>query len=308
MARVTHVSHPGDRWQLQDVGMLAYLGVVVLLLLVLGAGLGRHTRPWPLIAYHLLLTGAALTARYLPRWWDHPVARFLRWWYPVILMFFCFTAVGWMIHIIRPAFIDPLLIDLERALFGVMWTPLLQRFAHPLLTEVMYFFYTSYYFLIPGLGLPLYLAWRRRGIAERGPQFREYMLAVTLTFWVCYLHFLVTPGAGPVFWAGYPGPVLTLQGGPITAFEQWLFERGAIVGGAFPSSHVAVAFVIAIYALRYRVAGWFFAPVAVGLSSSTMYSGYHYGVDVVWGIVVAVVMAAAVPRLFRWWEERAEGP
>ncbi|MFO7769198.1 MAG: phosphatase PAP2 family protein [bacterium] len=294
------------RWEFQDIAMLSYLGVVVVLLLVLGAGLGRHTHPWRLIIYHLALAAAGLGARSLPRWWDHPAARFLRWWYPVILMFFCFTAVGWMIHIIRPAFVDPFLLDLERALFGVLWTPLLQQFAHPVLTEVMYFFYTAYYFLIPGLGLPLYLEWREEGAAEQGPRFREYMLAVTLTFWVCYLHFLVTPGAGPVFWSGYPGPVLTLDGGPITAFEQWLFARGAIVGGAFPSSHVAVAFVIAIYSVRFRVASWFFAPVAVGLAISTMYNGYHYGVDVVWGIAVAVVMAALAPPLFTWWEHRLD--
>lgn len=306
---VRAVSHDGgDRWELQDIGMLGYLAIVILLLLVLGAGLGRHTRPWLLILYHLVLAGAAVGARMLPRLWDHPAARFLRWWYPVILMFFCFTAVGWMIHLIRPAFIDPFLIDLERALFGVLWTPAMQQFARPVLTEIMYFFYTAYYFLIPGFGLPLYLAWRRKGERRQAIRFREYMLAVTLTFWVCYLHFLVTPGAGPVFWAGYPGTVLTLQGGPITAFEQWLFARGAIVGGAFPSSHVAVAFVIAIYSVRFRLASWFFAPVAVGLAISTMYNGYHYGVDVVWGIVVAVAMSALVPRLFRWWETRGRAP
>lgn len=290
------------RWELQDCVFLGYLGIVITLLLVLGVGYGRHAHPWPLIAWHVLIGALGLGARRLPLYWDHPLARWLRWWYPILLCTFCFEALGKMIHLLRPELIDASLVAADRFVFGRDMTPWLQSYASVWLTELMYFCYASYYFFMPGVGFPLYL----RGPAGREPgaPFREFMLAVSLTFWVCYLHFLFTPAGGPVFWPDYPGGVQKLPGGPITAIERWVFENGTIVGGAFPSSHVAVALAATWHALRFRVAPWFFAPVFIGLAVSTMYNGYHYGVDVLYGIVVGAVMLLISSRLFLWRERR----
>jgi membrane-associated phospholipid phosphatase len=292
------------RWELQDLVFLGYLGIVGVLLLVLGVGSGRVEHPWVLIAWHLGIGAAGMGARWLPGFWNHPLARFIRWWYPVLLCTLCFEAVGKMIHLLQPQLIDAHLIAAEQFIFSRVLTPLLQHYANRWLTELMYFCYSSYYFFIPGVGLPLYLRMRNAGMTAPGAAFREYMLAVSLTFWVCYLHFLLTPAGGPIFWLDYPGGVLELRGGPITALEQWLFNHGTIVGGAFPSSHVAVAVVATSYAVRFRVAPLFFVPVALGLAISTLYNGYHYGVDVIYGIVIAAVMSVVVPKLFAWQENK----
>lgn len=276
-------------WQSQDIAFFGYLGIVLALLLVFGLGFGRVDHAWTLIGSHLLIGGLGAAALVLPLHSDRPLARLLRWWYPFLLCVVCFWCIGRMIHIIQPELIDARLVAADQQLFGIVLTPILQRHATPLLTELMYFSYFSYYFLVPAVGLPLYL----RGGGRRAP-FREFMLAVTLTFWVSYLHFLVTPAGGPVFWPAYPGPVLTLSGGPVTKLAQWVFESGTIVGGAFPSSHVAVAFVVAGYAWRFGVAPYVFAPLFVGLSLSTVYTGHHYGVDVVYGVVIGAVIATAV--------------
>ncbi len=291
------------RWELQDCLFLAYLGIAIALLLVLGAGYGRHDHPWKLLAWHLLIGALGMGARWLPVLWNHPVTRLLRWWYPLLLCTFCFEAVGQMIHLLRPALIDDSLITTDRYLFGRDLTPLLQSYANLWLTELMYFCYASYYFFMPGVGLPLY--WRGgAGSGEPGAPFRQFMLAVSLTFWVCYLHFLCTPAGGPIFWPAYPGGVQKLAGGPITAIERWVFEQGTIVGGAFPSSHVAVAMVATWYALRLRVAPFFFMPVFFGLAISTLYNGYHYGIDVLYGMVVGAVILVVVSRLFPWQERK----
>ena len=129
------------------------------------------------------------------------------------------------------------------------------------------------------------------------------MLTVSLTYWVCYLHFLFTPAGGPIFWPTYPGVVREMQGGPITAIEQWVFNNGTIIGGAFPSSHVAVAFVCAWFAIRYRVAPAILVPACAGLAISTIYAGYHYGVDVLYGIAVGAVITLIAGRLFAWREQ-----
>jgi membrane-associated phospholipid phosphatase len=171
-------------------------------------------------------------------------------------------------------------------LFGGVVTPFLQQYASNWLTEIFYLFYASYYFFVPAVGFPLY---RRGGGSSRS--FGEFMLAVSLTFWICYLHFLLTPAGGPVFWPEYPGVLSLPEGGPISAIERWVFATGTIVGGAFPSSHVAVALVVTIYAWRFRVIPFVVVPLFVGLAVSTVYTGYHYGVDVIYGALIGGFVA-----------------
>jgi len=197
------------------------------------------------------------------------------------------------------------LIDrVDRALFGRMLTPWMQGAATPWLTELMYICYTSFYIFLPGVGIPLYLRYRRKRSDPARLEFRQFNTAVILAFYFCFLHFLFTPVGGPVFFDAYPGEVLTLAGGPITRFEQWLFHHGTIVGGAFPSSHVAVAIVAAAFSVRFRVLPWLWAPLSVGLAISTMYCGYHYGVDVIYGLLIAIAVVAATPPLVRWFDRR----
>ena len=93
--------------------------------------------------------------------------------------------------------------------------------------------------------------------------------------------------------------MLELRGGPITAAEQWVFRHGTIVGGAFPSSHVAVAFVAACFAIRFSVIPAVLVPLSIGLAISTVYAGYHYGVDVLYGMIVGAVVAATSGKAVR---------
>lgn len=281
-----------------DLIFRGYLVVMVVLIVLFGLVPGGYPNAGGWIAYHVGLLGLGWLISVAPGARRNPVLRFLRWWYPLILVYACFKGIGWNIHLIRPEFLDPALAAADRFLFGRDLTLWMQAHANPVLTELMYFCYTSFYFLAPAVGIPLYVRALRTGGIEQDRIFREFIFAVTFTFLFCYLHFLLTPAGGPVFWEHYPGPVLNLPGGPITAFEQWLFHTGGVVGGAFPSSHVAGAFVITLYAVRQRIAPWLFVTVSVGLAISTMYNGYHYGVDVVYGVIIAAIIWMAAPRLF----------
>jgi len=299
-----------------DLIWIVYCGLILLLLIILGPGAGRVEHPLPLIGVHLLLLAAGTAARFLPRWWNHPIARFVRWWYPMILLLVCFEALGHMVHIIRPELIDGWLVRMDRLIFGVYPTLVLQDLARPWLTEISYICYTSFYLYVPAIGIPLWLRARRSRPEEAvrpavpggevtDPAFVEFMTAVTLAMYGCFLLFLLTPAGGPIFWPDYPGEVLHLPGGPITALEQWIFDTGTIVGGAFPSSHVALAVTAAASAVRYGIAPRLFIPLTIGLGLSTVYNGYHYGVDVLYGMGVAVVVIFATPRLTRWWQKIA---
>jgi membrane-associated phospholipid phosphatase len=43
-------------------------------------------------------------------------------------------------------------------------------------------------------------------------------------------------------------------------------------------------------------------PLSIGLAISTVYTGYHYGVDVLYGMLVGAVVAAISDKVFNWRE------
>jgi membrane-associated phospholipid phosphatase len=293
-----------SRWELQDIAFLSYLGTVVFLLLLFGVVLGHHARVGQLLLYFMAVGAAGMGMKFLPHLVNNHFTRFLRWFYPALLLYACFVATGRMIHLIQPEYIDPILTLADRVLFGRDMTPWLQGAARPWLTELLYFCYFSYYFMIMVVGVPLFVRAFRGGSGDQDRALREFIFAVSLVFWFCYVHFLFTPAGGPIFFDGYPIPVLKLTGGPITTIERWLFENGNIVGGAFPSSHVAAATVIAAYSVRFRIVPWLLVPITIGMGIATMYNGYHYGVDVVYALIIAAVAIYVIPRLFDRYERR----
>lgn len=223
---------------------------------------------------------------------------FCRIWYIPFLYFFLFEEVGQMIHLFRPAMFDPWVIGLEVKTFAGYPMVWLQGLASPWLTELMSLFYMTYYFLIPLLGLTLYFQ-------KEFKRLNDFILATSVTFFFCFLHYLAMPVAGPIFIPDtLPYELVPLHGGPFTAFEQWLFFKGAIQGGAFPSSHVAVAVVVLFFGIRYGRYPHVFAVTVTGLAISTVYNGYHYGVDVLYGILMGLIFSLLCPFLNDLWRSR----
>lgn len=223
---------------------------------------------------------------------------FCRIWYIPFLYVFLFEEVGQMIHLIQPMLLDPWVFGLEAKLFSGYPTVWLQGLANPWLTEIMSLFYMSYYFLIPVLGLPLYFQ-------QKWGWLNDFILTTSVTFFFCFLHYLFVPVGGPIFFTkALPFELVPLHGGPFTVFEQWLFFKGAVQGGAFPSSHVAVAVVVLCSAIRYGSYPFVFMITVTGLAISTVYNGYHYGVDIIYGIVTGLVFFCLCPFLNHAWKKR----
>jgi membrane-associated phospholipid phosphatase len=78
-----------------------------------------------------------------------------------------------------------------------------------------------------------------------------------------------------------------VPGGPFTAIMLHIHSTGAILGAAFPSSHVAATLVPWFHVWkwfpRHR---WWFTLLFLLLSASTVYCRYHYVVDVIGGIAL----------------------
>jgi membrane-associated phospholipid phosphatase len=66
----------------------------------------------------------------------------------------------------------------------------------------------------------------------------------------------------------------------------FLFANGDLDGGAMPSSHVAGALVVVIYAFKY-LKSWFWATLGlfIPMTFSTVYNSYHYATDIIAGLI-----------------------
>lgn len=233
-----------------------------------------------------------------PRWlaWVRASARFLRYTYPALLLTPFFEEVSLTVNAASPGapyWFRPYLYAADRALFGGVPAVLLSQAGWPALDELMHAFYFSYYpLLIAGIAV----AWAG-GSGGRGtpaPGFHRTMTSLMLGFLLSYVWYPFLPARGP--WES-PEVMAGLR-----PFGGWLFTRAielimagaAVPGGCFPSAHVSGtwALVFALIPRHRRVALWFGAA-AVGLSVGCVYARYHHGVDVLAGLAVAVVAAAA---------------
>ncbi len=181
---------------------------------------------------------------------------------------------------LRAAPMDAWLAGLEARLWGLQPALAFQA-ALPWrwLSELFCFAYFTYYLFVPVLGLSV-LGTRGYLAAER------ILFAATCCFFGCYTLFWLFPTVGPHYW--FPpgrGPELY----PGYVFNHLLFaftSGGEIRGGAFPSSHIAVALLLTL--LSRRSAPRLFPAMAVitGLMlPGVVYLRAHYLVDVPAGLL-----------------------
>ncbi len=263
------------------------------LLLVVAAAAERLPNPGRTAAVlaALLAGQAALLA--LARARPAPVTRFAHAFYPVAVVVVVFDTLadvaGYLIGPDR----DAALTALDLAIFGVHPTVWLERFVTPWLTDLMHLAYVSYY------ALPLVVCGR---LYARGAEkdFDVAAFTLTLTLLLSYVGYLLVPAQGPRALVA-PLQTVPLDGvlvtGPIRRTLETL-ER--LTRDAFPSGHAAVAVVAVALARRLdRRAFPAILPFGVGVVLSTVYTRYHYVVDVIAGLALAALCLALGPALHR---------
>jgi membrane-associated phospholipid phosphatase len=242
--------------------------------------------PLPLIAHLVALLIAGLAA-------GSPVVRLrvLRDWLPLVLGPFMYIELRWLIAGLDRPHLDATVIQWERAIFpGDPSHTLALRFPSLAVSELLHACYLSYYALIFVPPALLYLRGRR-------DEFSASTMALSLVYLTCFTCFLLFPVDGPRFIVG-PAEA---PAGPIRSAVLHLLQAASSRGTAFPSSHVAASVVAATSALQHqRPVGYIVAALATGLSISTVYGGFHYGVDAVAGLVVGLLASGGA-----WWLCRA---
>ncbi len=193
---------------------------------------------------------------------------------------------------------DPWLIDIEQSIFGgqpsLLWS---ERMPWPWLHEYFEFAYFSYYLFAAGA---LFMIWRL-GDATRDERWRHTtgmvrdLVAVMLT---CYAWYIVLPVWGPKYFAkiGVAGPV-EVGGGIFTRIMHYIHAHGALHGAAFPSSHVAGSMVPWWWTWRlFPRQRWWTTALWLSLCASIIYCRYHYGVDLIGGVLWGALVIGASRR------------
>jgi membrane-associated phospholipid phosphatase len=220
---------------------------------------------------------------------------------PFLACVLIYTNLHDTIGFVNPHDVHDQLIEIDRALFGVQPSIWAERFVNRDLTEVMSFFYASFFWIAPSTSLLLLARGRRE-------EFRAVTLGIVLCFYLGYGLYVAFPAAPPRLTlaleyqrdlVGYPNRLYRMT--------QFAFDLLPVDSrAAFPSLHAAVSSLAAYYAWRYlRPWFWVLAPCVLGLWLSTLYLRHHYAVDLLAGWALAPIAAGLAPRLDAWWKTRA---
>ena len=282
-----------------DYATQAYMALVALLILLFHNStvpnwsglLGAHLAC--LVLVHLLIQTHA-------RHKSGKLLDFLRHFYPVLLYTAFFIETGSLNRMLFKDYLDPMVAQWEQQIFGCQPSVLfMEKLPWLAVSELFYASYLSYYIMIAGVGIALFLRSRE--------QFFHYVSVVSFLFYVCYLIYIFLPVIGSrAFFhqvEGYALPADTqqlavtdvypeaVQAGPFFHIMKWVYRVFEAPGAALPSSHVAVALCTVFFSFRYlRRIRYIHLAVAFLLCLSTIYCRYHYVVDVLAGLAAAAVL------------------
>jgi membrane-associated phospholipid phosphatase len=114
------------------------------------------------------------------------------------------------------------------------------------------------------------------------------MSGLMLVTFLGLLGYILVPAIGPMYSLHDVYTVPLSQ--PISIFNQQLefMDLARIRRDVFPSMHVAISFLVWLYAFRNsRLLFWVLSPLILSLWVSTIYLRYHYLIDVVAGLLLA---------------------
>lgn len=269
-------------------------------LIVSGAALAFPHRPaaWPLLAMlHVFGVIVLLQIGPYPTLLNWLRARWPRAvhitgdWYALALIPALYTELAILnVSVFNGHYFDSMILGWEEALFGGQPSrELAQAWPSLPLSEFLHFSYLSYYLIIYGPPIYLYLRGKREA-------HQQAVFTLMLTFFAHYLFFIYFPVQGPRYLFAAPGGELSR--GVFHNVAHQVLEAGSARGAAFPSSHVGVAFAQAAFAWAVLPR---LAPVLLFMSTAlalgAVYGGFHYATDALAGMIFGLLLFALTPRL-----------
>ena len=216
---------------------------------------------------------------------------------PILFIVLIYESLGNLIQYLQPD-IDPWLIRIDLFLFGVHPTVWIERWIVPWLTDLMSFFYISYYFLPVILVLTLYLRNQKQ-------DFDRAMFVLLFGYYLSFIGYILFPAVGPRY-AMTSLYTIPLEGSFITDLvRDGLNAIEHNKRDCMPSGHTQIALTLLYLAYRYeKIMFYIFLPAVCGLVLSTVYLRYHYVIDLFVGTALAVGSVIVSSLLYTWWNHR----
>jgi hypothetical protein len=281
--------HPADA---ATLSILAIVVATIAVAVLAGAPLG------PSLALHAALLAAFAGVAWRLRAREGAVLRGLA---VMAVMFTLYTTLGHVAFAAVPWRADPWLEAADRALLlGRSPSLAVERLAPTRWAELLSFCYAMF---IPYLYVSILLSLIGRPAAERD----EFVTGFAVLYALSFLGYLFLPARGPVVqMAG--AFTLPIHGG---AFHRIVVRSVQQVGGphgAFPSLHVGGSLFATLFDLRHRnpLRALIYLPVVAMIALATLVLRYHYAVDLVAALLLALVASGIAARAME--RRRAAAP
>ena len=265
-----------------DLITLVYASIIDIFIIY---GWSRIEHPLRQILLHfsiiLLILGLTLLHEKFPK---SKFVFFFRLAYPLMLYGYFFESVSHMNLIIFHDYIDVFFQKIDFSIFGyqptLYWGTHFDTF---FLQELFHFSYFSYYLMFLILTITLF-------VKSKYEDLEEFIFTLSFVFYFCFITYVILPVIGGRYFPYAMEITQTLRYGIFTKIMAEIYIHSPHLGGAFPSSHVAIAIVLMLSALKYeKKLALIFIPITILLSISTVYCHYHYFIDVLGGISYVII-------------------
>jgi hypothetical protein len=213
---------------------------------------------------------------------------------PILFVILIYESLGDLIQHLQPD-VDPWLIKIDFSIFGVQPTLWMEQWIAPWFTDIMSLAYLSYYFIPVVLVTVLYLK-------DRMVELDRSVFVLAFGYYVSFIGYILFPAIGPRYALTHLYSV-PLEGSFITDFvRDTLNALEHNKRDCMPSGHTQIVLIALYLARRYeKFLFYLFFPIICALILSTIYLRYHYVIDLLVGMTLAIGCMIFGPRLHRWW-------
>ena len=180
--------------------------------------------------------------------------------------------------------VDSQLHAIDDVIFGATPSVWLEQFNTLHVTEWFAFFYWSYFIILTMMTIPSLFFGKGRRLVE-------LLIGAMIVACVGHVGYTLVPGYGPYATIEFHGPI---HGGFFWGMvQETVHDAGALID-IFPSLHTAFPTFFALHAFAhrdfkpYKYAWPVLAFFAVNIIIATMFLRWHWGIDVVFGLLLAI--------------------
>jgi membrane-associated phospholipid phosphatase len=255
------------------------------------------------ISLNLLFIGIIfLFASATKRFEHNSIVIFLRKFYQMPIAYYIYYNIFDFIKVVNPYDYDYWLAWFDKSIFGFEPTRLLYSISNPYLTEYLQICYFLFFFYPIFIGIEL-------SYRENKDVLLNYASTIIFGFYFSFILYLFLPAVGPRFYlhdfsklnTELPGVLVTESlrsfinvGGGIKSTLLPAIEQ--VNRDCFPSGHTMMTLLSIMLAFKYKARIRYFVLIfGSSLIFSTLYLRYHYFVDVVGGVIFAIITLKIEP-------------